>query len=60
MPEGKDFVDELAVMSVVDAVADVAGSLECLPVGLLRPNRKKLDIVPNAAYAGHAPRDGDI
>src|SRR5436305_14638878 len=58
MPEGKDFVDELVVMSVVDAVADVEESSECLPA-LLRPHRKKRDIVLNAAYAGHALRDGD-
>jgi hypothetical protein len=56
MPEGKDFVDELAGMSVVDAdaVADVEGSFECLPAGFLWPHRKIRGIVTNAAYARHA------
>ena len=57
MPEGNDFVGELGV---VDVVADLWGSFECLPAGLSRPRRKKRRIIPDASCARHAPRDGNI
>ena len=39
MPEGKDFVGGSGVLFVVDAVAELSGSFECLPVGLSRKRR---------------------
>ena len=39
MPEGNDFVGGLGVLFVVDAVAELSGSFECLLVGLSRKRR---------------------
>jgi len=60
MPEGNDFVGGLGVLFVVDAVADLWGSFECLPAGLSRPRRKKRRIILGAPCARHALRDGNI
>ena len=63
MPEGKDFVGGSGVLFVVDAVAELSGSFECLPVGLSRkrrimrqtctPRRKYLDAHVKMAFGSY-------
>lgn len=56
MPEGKDFLGELVVLLVVDAVTELEELFECLPAGILQPHRKKWHIVPNTTFVRYALR----